>query len=281
MFFTVKLPGRNFRLEKEISLSEILQAALDKRLKIGLFSAAIAALVVGYSLIIEEKVYETSILISYQLKSSNAASGSMGSLTALAGLAGSSKEKGEEEALGILTSITFLNKFIDKHQLTKDLNISPEDLPKSKAKKLKDMIFVVRERGSPLVKVRLRGKDPVLIAQWSNLLIEELNSDIKDKDINTANNQNAYLKIALAKESNKTVKEQIAKLMEINYQILATAAADTDKEYAYEVIDKAYIPTGVYSPNLLLRLILSLLFSGLIASMWFIYREVSLKFKLP
>ena len=43
----------------------------------------------------------------------------MGSLSALAGLTGSSKEKGEEEALGILTSITFLNKFIDKHQLTK------------------------------------------------------------------------------------------------------------------------------------------------------------------
>ena len=45
------------------------------------------------------------------------------------------------------------------------------------------------------MKVRLRGKDPVLIAQWSNLLIEELNSDIKDKDINTANNQNAYLQL--------------------------------------------------------------------------------------
>ena len=89
------------------------------------------------------------------------------------------------------------------------------------------MIFVVRERGSPLVKVRLRGKDPVLIARWSNLLIDELNSYIKDKDINTANNQNAYLKIALANESNKTVREQIAQLMESNYQIKVTA--DTDK----------------------------------------------------
>ena len=266
-------------MEKEISLSEILQAALDKKLKIAIFSAVITALVVGYSLLIEEKIYETTILLSYQHKSSNAASGSMSSLSALAGLTGSSKEKDEEEALGILTSITFLNKFIDKHQLANDLNISSEDLPKSRATKLRDMIFVVRERGSPLVKVRLRGKDPVLIARWSNLLIDELNSYIKDKDINTANNQNAYLKIALANESNKTVREQIAQLMESNYQILATA--DTDKEYAYEVIDKAYIPTGVYSPNLLLRLIISLFLSGLIASMWFIYREISLRFRLP
>ena len=137
---------------------------------------------------------------------------------------------------------------------------------------------MLEKGGSPLIKVRLRWKDPILTAEWANLLIEELNLYLKLRDVRMATYQNEYLKMTLAKESSKSVQEKIAYLIENNIQTLALA--DSNPEYAYRVIDKAYSKASAYSPNLILRLLISVLFSLLIASMWFIYKAISLRFKL-
>lgn len=185
-------------------------------------------------------------------------SGVVGQVSELAAIAGLGVQRSENtvEYLEFLKSRTLTERFIvDKALLPvlysnrwderrKAWNVKdPNDIPTVTAavREFNDRIRSVSEdRRTNVVTLAINWRDREQAAQWANEYIELANRELSRRAIDEAQSTLNYLNGELPRAPSIGVQQALYHLIEDQQKIIAFAS--THKEFAFKVVDPAYIP---------------------------------------
>lgn len=189
-----------------------------------------------------------------------------GGIAELAGLSG--MESGEKaESLAVLESRALTYAYIQQNNLLPVLFTKQWDANRQtwknarhiptlwKANRLFENSIrkvVISPKGG-LVTLTITWSDPVLAAKWANGLVEMTNADLRDKAIQEADRDIAYLNEQAQKTNMVEIKDAIFSLMksELNRAMIARGTT----EYAFKVLDPAVPPELPSSPRKVLWIV--------------------------
>jgi len=276
--------------EDEIDLLEYWRVIWGKRkLIIGVVFAA-ALLVAGISLRMPN-IYRAEVVlapVSDEGSKSGGISSALGGLGGLASMAGISLGGGGsvEENLAVLKSREFLWQFIKDQKLMPilfednwdaDKKGWKEDAPEKQPglwdayRKFTRLLSVSSDKKSGLVTVGIEWKDPVLAAGWANMLVNRLNEFLRQQAISRSNGNLHYLNKELSRTHVADMRQALFEL--ISQQQKKAMLANTQKEFAFQVIDKAVAPDRKAKPKRSLIVILSAFVAGFLAVIYVFIRE--------
>lgn len=224
----------------------------------------------------------------------SSALGSMGGLAAMAGLSlGSGGDV--DEGLAVLQSREFLWQFVRKKQLLPLLYANDWD---ENGKRWKDSFWnsepsqwdvyrlfvskwskldVDKDKKTDLVTVSIEWKDPELAAKMANAIVEELNQYLAKKAIERSERNLKYLNEELARTTVEEMRKTLFDLI-ANEQKNAMLA-NTQKEFAFKVLDPAAAPDKKTKPKRSIIVILSTLLVGFAVSIYVLFKESALRSK--
>lgn len=151
------------------------------------------------------------------------------------------------EALATLESRGFLTGFIEDEELMSIL-FNPDDFKKDDPldipslqdayKKFTRTVFSVNEDlRTKVIKLTVAWKDPDTTADWANMLVARINSQIRKNAIKEAQKSIDYLNRELTKTSILELRHSIYRLIEV--QINSIMLAETRSDYVFKIIDWA------------------------------------------
>ena len=114
-------------------------------------------------------------------------------------------------------------------------------------RKFSELLSIVQDSSTGLVRVSIDWHDPTLAAKWVNQLIVELNRIIKLRDVKEANDAISFLQKQL--ESTQLVDMQRVFYQLIQSQTQVTMLADVRDEYVFQIIDTAVVPDQKVAPR--------------------------------
>jgi uncharacterized protein involved in exopolysaccharide biosynthesis len=113
-----------------------------------------------------------------------------------------------------------------------------------------------------LVTLAIEWKDPEVAAKWAAELVNRVNKRIREQDIEESQRKLAYLNEELNKSSLVELRLAISRVIE--EQINAMMLAQSQIEYAFEVIDPAVVPKQRVRPKRTLIVIVAVVLGGLL-----------------
>jgi len=194
--------------------------------------------------------------------------GSLGGLASLAGLNLGSSDTATAEALGVLRSQEFAERFIIDDKLMPQLfanmwdpgtqNWKPEvhhvpTLGKAFRYFDKKIRTVVQDNKTSLISLQIDWIDRRAAAAWANELVARLNAEMRARAISSAAASIAFLEKELATTSVVETREAISRLIEA--QEKQRMLANVTEQYAFRVVDPASVPDAddpVKPPKVLL-----------------------------
>jgi uncharacterized protein involved in exopolysaccharide biosynthesis len=190
----------------------------------------------------------------------SSALGSLGGFASLAGVGLDSTDRATEEALAVLRSREFTERFILEMKLMPELFADkwnaaasgwkgePDDRP-TPAKAFKyfsrHVRTVIQDKKTGLVTLQVDWKDRNKAAAWANELARRLNAEMRARAIEKAQASMAFLEKELADTSVVETRQAINRLMEA--QIRQRMLANVTEEYAFRVVDQA-MPSDADDP---------------------------------
>jgi uncharacterized protein involved in exopolysaccharide biosynthesis len=161
-------------------------------------------------------------------------------------------DNGNPEALAILKSRQFNERFITSNNLMPILfhkywdDAQNDWKPKLRrvptlwdgfdyfSKKVRTL---TEDRKSGLLTINVDWRDRDLASKWANLLIAQLNAEMRQRAIDEASGMVAYLTKEMERSDNLALRDSVSRLIEseIKQRALATVRID----YAYKVVDVA------------------------------------------
>ncbi len=181
--------------------------------------------------------------------------GQLGGIASLAGINVGSGDPATEEALAVLQSREFTERFIDDLNLMPELYVRKWDLARkawkgpqedwptaAKAVKYfnKKIRTIVQDKKTGLVTLQIDWRDRFEAAKWANELAKRLNFEMRSREIDKAGASLTYLEKELATTSVLDTREAINRLIEA--QIKQRMLANVTQEYAFRVVDRAMAP---------------------------------------
>jgi uncharacterized protein involved in exopolysaccharide biosynthesis len=206
--------------------------------------------------------YRSQVLLISASSDRNSISNSLGSalgslgggIAALTGVSIGASDPGADEAIAVLKSMEFTEAFIHDKNLIPELfpgkwNAAtgqwrvPEDERPTPAKAFKLFNSKIRavsvDKRNSLVSLQIDWRDRVEAAAWANELVERLNAEMQARALAKANASLGYLEKELATASVVETRDAINRLIES--QIKTRMIADTTREYAFRVVDRAMV----------------------------------------
>jgi uncharacterized protein involved in exopolysaccharide biosynthesis len=207
--------------------------------------------------------------------------GQFGGLASLAGINLEPRDSRLEEALAVLQSREFIERFIADHNLLPaffprkwDARTERWNVPESRQPTpwkgykyfTKEILNVTRDKKTELITVSIDWKDRAVAAGWANELVERVNTEMRERVLQAAVLSIQYLE----KEREQTLlvetRDAINRLIEseIRQKMLATVT----KEYVFRVVDRA-LPADIDDierPKRLLLVLLGVFGGALIGS---------------
>jgi uncharacterized protein involved in exopolysaccharide biosynthesis len=240
----------------DVSLHDLLRIFIRYRVTV-LAVAAVVLVAAALAAFLMKPVYRASIVISPAEGAKSL--GALGALASqfggLAGLNLGGGDKLKEEALAILQSRAFTEKFITEHGLlpklfpdrwdvaTKKWTVSPDAVPTpTRGYKLfdRDIRTVEEDQLTGLITVSIEHQDRAVVAEWANLLVQDLNSFIRQRATGEAERSLRYLDSELDRTDGLELRLGISKL--IDQQLQEIMLANVRHEYAFRIIDPAMHP---------------------------------------
>jgi uncharacterized protein involved in exopolysaccharide biosynthesis len=176
----------------------------------------------------------------------NSTLGQLGGLASLAGVSLGSADAATEEALAVLRSRQFTERFINDLNLMPQL-YSPKDFEKASPptparafRKFKKIRTITQDKKTGLVMLQVDWKDREAAAMWANELAARLNAEMRNRAIAQAEASVAFLEKELARTSAVETRQAINRLIES--QIKQRMLANVSQEYAFRVVDRAMAP---------------------------------------
>jgi len=106
---------------------------------------------------------------------------------------------------------------------------------------------VSEDRKTGLVSLVIEWKDPEAAAEWANELASQINRQTRERALETASSNIAYLQSEMKATSVVSLQQAIGRLLESEMQQLMLARGN--EEFAFRVIDRAMVPSGVSSQS--------------------------------
>ncbi|ATX79652.1 LPS O-antigen chain length determinant protein, WzzB/FepE family [Mariprofundus aestuarium] len=278
--------------EDEIDLLEYWRVIWGKRKQIISVAFAAAVIAAGISLLMPN-YYRAEVLLA-PVKAEESKSGGLSSLAnsfgGLASLAGISLGGGGsvEENLAVLKSREFLWKFFKDEKLMPILFESDWDADSNRwvesdpekqpslwdAYRLfteKGLLLVLSDKDTGLVKVSVEWKDENLAAAWANLLIVRLNNHLRQQAIERSQGTLKYLKDELERTHIEDMRRTLFEL--IGQEQKKAMLANTQKHFAFQVLDAAAPPDEKIKPKRSLIVVLVAIVVGLLMVVVTLVRE--------
>lgn len=184
----------------------------------------------------------------------NSALGQFSGLASLAGVNLNSGISETPEAISVLTSRQFTERFINENNLMPVLYAQKWDsinkrwkVPANKVPSAQRAFeffdktrSVIQDRKTGLVTLQVDWKDPNQAANWANDLVSRLNAEMRSRAIARADASVGYLEKELKTTSEVAVQQAISRLMESEIQ--RKMLANVSQEYAFRIIDRAIAP---------------------------------------
>lgn len=184
----------------------------------------------------------------------NSALGQLGGLAALAGIGPGSGDLETEEALAVLRSRQFTERFID------DLNLMPVlyagrwdkkannwiadgKSPPTKAaayKYFNGIRKVIQDKKTGLIALQVDWTDREQAATWANELAARLNAEMRGRAIRQVEASLSFLEKEQETTATLATRDAISRLTEA--QIKQRMLANVTQEYAFRIVDRAIAP---------------------------------------
>ena len=231
---------------------------------------------VAYALLAKEIYRAEVLLVPAAEQSAPSLGGQLGGIAALAGVnVGDGKDV---EALAVLQSRKFARDFIEqldllpvffeknwdaanKRWVQEDLNEIPDVRDGVKLFHEK-VLSVSEERSTGLVTLAVEWTDPDIAAAWAGILVERLNDRLREKALQEAETNVAYLQSELASTTLVTLQESIGRLLESELPKLMLAKGN--EEFAFKIVDPAVSPKHRVRPKRALTAIIGTILGGLL-----------------
>jgi uncharacterized protein involved in exopolysaccharide biosynthesis len=241
---------------RRLTLEEIVQRVSSRR---WLCISIVFAFVLGGVLLayLSPKIYRAEALLAPNRDVSADAGGSsmLGSLGSFASLSGllNQGQTLTDEAIAILRSRAFLQKFIDDEQLLPKLykehwdpvrrawkpGIGPVPTSSRAWKKLRDDVIRIEDvPGKEMQKVSVEWGDPKLPAIWLTSLIERLNLEMRTREIKEATEVLQFLRQRVEQTDAVEIRAALFRLSET--QLRRVAMASVRQDYAFRVLDSPF-----------------------------------------
>jgi uncharacterized protein involved in exopolysaccharide biosynthesis len=274
-------------MNDEIDLLELWHTLLKYKRMILLATFGAAIVAAGYSLLIPN-IYRAEVLLA-PVSADDAKGGglasALGGLGGLASLAGISMggQVSIEENLAVLQSREFLWKFVQEKKL---MPILFEDKWDVEAKRWKEsdpkkqpgqldvhrlftkggLLSVDKDKKTELVTVAVEWNDAALASDWANALVEDLNLYLAQKTIARSESNLKYL-------NEELMRAQIEEMRKTLFDLIANEQkqamlANTQKEFAFKVLDHAVEPDKKIKPKRSQIVILTAFVAGFLAILY-------------
>jgi len=262
--------------EENIDLRDLLQRVLARRWWIVWSVVACATAFIAAAFLLRPVYRATAVMVS-AIAERNSLSGTLGSslgglggLAALAGVELGANDSATEEALAVLKSRQFTERFIADHQLMPKLfwkkwdadakrwTVSERRQPTpAKAYKYfdKKVRRVVQDKKSGLITLHIDWIDREEATAWANELVQRINEEMRQRAVESANRSLGFLERELSNTSTVETRQAINRLIET--QIKQRMLANVSEEYAFRVVDAALPPdkSDIHFPNRVLLVV--------------------------
>ena len=288
----------------EINLRELFLLLWNQKFLIVSITALAAIISVYYALSIPN-VYRSQALI-IPVEKNGSMSSSLGGLSSLAGIAGislpGSGSSSKDEALAILNTYQFLEKFIIKHDLLvplmastgwdKDRNILlinskvyDEDNKKWVVKKqtsngkpsLQEAVRVFKtkvaaklDKKNGYVTIHVDSYSPYVAKKWVDWLIEDINEHMRMDEVSRSMKSLEYLNDQVSKTNFTEIKNVLSELIKSETQTIMLSKSSP--EYMFKTIDRAIVPEFKLSPKRSIICIVGTLLGGFLALILALFR---------
>lgn len=274
--------------EDEINLLDLLLVVAKHKRMILAFSFTVAVVVAAISLLIPN-TYRAEVMVA-PAQSKDAPTSSLSSLSSLASLAGVSigGGSGVEENLAVIQSREFLWQFVQENNLLPIIFESEWDAEHKKWEEddpaeqpgpfdvyrllIEDRVLTVGlndETG--LVNIGVEWKDPKLATAWANALVARANKYLSDEAIARSKRNLQYLNEQLAQTRVEEFRNTLFELIASEQK--NAMLANTQKDFAFRVIDPAMVPDKKIKPKRSVMVILAAFVAFIMAVLWAFVRE--------
>lgn len=265
----------------EIDLRELFAVIWQGKWLIMAITALFSIASVIYVLTLPNIYKSEALLAPATEQKANGLSGQLGGLAALAGvnLGGGAAVDKTALAIEIVKSREFLGRFIEKRiQLADLMAIENWDLstntvqynsdiydvtnqqwlrevePPRQAKpsvqeaykELLKILVVNQDQATSMVKLSIQHVSPYIAQSWVKILVEDLNLEMKTRDIEEAEKSISYLQQQIPKTEVADLRTALYSLVEEQTKTLMLA--NVREEYALKTIDKPIVPEEKAGP---------------------------------
>tara|TARA_R110001592_G_scaffold45986_2_gene146691 strand:- start:20722 stop:21699 length:978 start_codon:yes stop_codon:yes gene_type:complete len=301
-------PQSNAAQDDEIDLRELARAIWQGKWLIMLVTFVFAVTGVFYALSLPD-IYKSEALLAPASDSSGMkVSGQLGGLAALAGVNLGGSGGGDKTALAIevLKSREFIGRFIEKYDLfvpvmaaeswnrhDDALQLNPElyntvsqkwvrevKLPyKPKPsilevyESLSNLLSVSQDKATGMIKLSIEHFSPYLAKKWVDLLIKEINKEMRERDLDEAQSSMNYLKEQISQTDIADVRSMLFSLIE--EQTKTVMLASVRDEYVFKTVDQAVVAEKKAKPKRALIVALSVMLGGMLSVMLVLIRYFS------
>ncbi len=276
-------------MDDEIDLMEMWGVLVKYKRMIGKY-VLVTAVVVGAITLLMPNIYEGEVLLApaQSADSQSGLSSALGGMGGLASMAGLSLGGGGTipEYLAVLQSREFLWQFVQKNNLMPILFESDWDEQKKrwkeedvedqpgqwKAYRMLTMngmsgidnaqIEVELDDKTGLVTVTVAWTDAALSAKWANSLVADLNQYLAKQAIDRSERNLKYLREELARTQVEEMRKALFDLIASEQK--SAMLANTQRDFAFKVLDPAIEPIRKTKPKRFLLIILAAVLSGFV-----------------
>ncbi|WP_404408613.1 LPS O-antigen length regulator [Pseudidiomarina marina] len=281
----------------EIKFNELIADLWQKKITIIVSTIVgfIIMLVIGLSLPDYYRSEVTLVPSESSNKSMLPIGGELGSIATLAGLdVGQQGIDKTQLALEIIQSRRFINEFAANRQILPDLiaydewvkegrrNLYDDELYDANSqqwvetqggtqfqpstariyKEFTELLTIETDKNTGVIRIAVKHFSPDIAQKWTEWLIEDINSEMRKRDVQEARNSIRFLESELKNVTYSEMQRVFFQLMES--QLKTIMLADVRPEYALQTIDPAVVPERPSEPNRIIISFLGLLLGGFV-----------------
>ena len=230
-------------------------------------------------------IYRSEALVSPVSEKKDGLGGGLAQLGGLASLAGVNIGGGsgvDKTTLAIetLKSRTFLSKFITSHELMPVLfkDVSPAPSIQNACSKLQKMISITLDTKTKMIRIAIEHESPEIAKDWVTWLIAEINSKMKERDMEEAKKSIEYLNNQISKTNLADIKSILFQLIE--EQTKTMMLVNVREEYIFKTVDPAIAPELRFKPQRSTICITGTFVGFILSIAWLLFQNAFLK-KVP